>query len=113
VQGGGHAISVHSGGGRRPTLRHTAVSTLSNAGYQVLEAPDGLSALRIAEQEYARIDLLVTNVYMPRMDGHELAREIKKLRPDIVVLIVSGEHESDFPVEATAHADALLKPVDR
>jgi two-component system, cell cycle sensor histidine kinase and response regulator CckA len=95
-----------------PILRYTTVAVLSNAGYQVLEAPDGLSALEIAQREAARIDLLVTNVYMPRMTGHELAREIKKLRSDVVVLIVSGQNESEFPPEATAHADALLKPVE-
>jgi two-component system, cell cycle sensor histidine kinase and response regulator CckA len=95
-----------------PILRYTTVAVLSNAGYRVLEAPDGLSALEIAQQEAARIDMLVTNVYMPRMSGHELAREIKKLRSDVVVLIVSGQNESEFPPEATAHADALLKPVE-
>jgi two-component system, cell cycle sensor histidine kinase and response regulator CckA len=95
-----------------PILRYTTVTALSHAGYQVLEAPDGLSALEIAQKEAARIDLLVTNVNMPRMSGHELAREIKKLRADVVVLIVSGQHESEFPPEATAHADALLKPVE-
>jgi CheY-like chemotaxis protein len=95
-----------------PILRYATVAVLTNAGYQVIEAPDGLAALQIAQQEDARIDMLVTNVSMPEMSGHELAREIKKLRSDVVVLIVSGEKESEFPPEATAHADALLKPVD-
>jgi two-component system cell cycle sensor histidine kinase/response regulator CckA len=94
-----------------PDFRHNAVTALSQAGYRVLEANDGTAALRIAQQEAAQIDMVVTNVHMPGISGHELAREVKKLRSDVVVLIVSGENESDFPSEAIAHADALLKPV--
>jgi DNA-binding NarL/FixJ family response regulator len=56
--------------------------------------------------------MLVTNVSMPGMNGHELAREVKKLRPEIVVLVVSGQDEREFPPEIHAHADALLKPVE-
>ena len=83
-----------------PILRYATAKVLSNAGYRVLEAPDGLAALRIAEQEAGELRMLITNVYMPRMSGHELAREVKKLRPDIVVLIISGHNESEFPLDA-------------
>ncbi len=95
-----------------PILRYASVKVLSRAGYRVLEAADGIAALRIAEQEASDLHMLVTNVYMPGMTGHELAREVKKLRPDIVVLVISGQNESEFPPEAHAHADALLKPVE-
>jgi len=95
-----------------PILRYATAKVLSNAGYRVLEAPDGLAALRIAEQEASELGMLITNVYMPKMSGHQLAREVKKLRPDIVVLIISAQNESEFPPEARAYADALLKPVE-
>lgn len=95
-----------------PILRYASVKVLSHAGYRVLEAADGTAALRIAEQEASDLHLLVTNVSMPGMSGHELAREVKKLRPEIAILLVSGEKESEFPPEAHAHADALLKPVE-
>jgi DNA-binding response OmpR family regulator len=45
------------------------------------------------------------------MDGHELARELKISRPDLKILIVSAEHEDEFPPQARAHDNALLKPV--
>ena len=93
-------------------LRYTTAKVLSCAGYSVIEAPDGISALRIIEQEAGEIDVLVTNVSMPHMHGHDLAREAKKVRPELRVLIVSGTHERDFPPEAVHHADTLMKPVD-
>src|SRR5436305_15245723 len=77
----------------------------SRAGYRVLEAADGVAALRIAAEESSAIDVLVTNVGM-------LSREIRRLRPGIRVLIVSGSHEQEFPPEALAEADVLLKPVE-
>jgi CheY-like chemotaxis protein len=95
-----------------PILRYATAKVLSNAGYRVLEAPDGLAALRIAEQEASELGMLITNVYMPKMSGHQLAREVRKLRPDIVVIIISAQNESEFPPEARAYADALLKPVE-
>ena len=49
---------------------------------------------------------------MPGIKGHDLARQMKAKRPDMKVLIVSGDGESDFPPEARSHDSALVKPVD-
>lgn len=95
-----------------PILRYATVNVLSRAGYRVLEAPDGIAALRITEQNTGELKMLITNVGMPLMTGHELARQVKKLCPNIIILIVSGQHEKGFPPGAQAHADALLKPVE-
>jgi two-component system, cell cycle sensor histidine kinase and response regulator CckA len=59
-------------------------------GYRVLEAADGPSALRVAEEQPGKIDLLLTDVVMPGMNGGELARRLRRLRPGIRVVFMSG-----------------------
>jgi CheY-like chemotaxis protein len=56
----------------------------------VLEAPDGLAALRIAQETHARIDLLLTDVVMPQLSGPELARALGGVHPETKVLYMSG-----------------------
>jgi two-component system cell cycle sensor histidine kinase/response regulator CckA len=77
----------------------------------VLQARDGAEALRLEAEYDGIIHVLVTNVQMPRVNGHDLTRELKRKRPDLKVLIVSGDGEPDFPPEAKGHDVALMKPV--
>ena len=90
-------------------FRHAVVQTLSGEGYCLIQANDGAEAMQLEAEYDGMIQLLVTDVRMPRMDGHELATRIKGKRPAIKVLILSGEHEEDFPPEARSHDLALLK----
>ena len=92
-------------------MRYTTVRALSRGGYNVIEACDGADALRAEAKYDGAIHLLITNVRMPNMNGHDLAREIKINRPDILVMIISGEHEPEFPPDAAKYAEVLLKPV--
>jgi two-component system cell cycle sensor histidine kinase/response regulator CckA len=74
-----------------PSVRSLTARILRNQGYRVLEAANGEEALSVAqEQTQERIDLLVTDVVMPRMGGKELADRIKILKTDIKVLFTSG-----------------------
>ena len=93
-------------------LRYTLVRTLTRHGYHPLEAADGAQALQIAEKHEGPIDLLITNVAMPRVGGTELARTLKQQRPEMRVLIVSGFHKAVFPPDVLEFAEALLKPVE-
>ena len=93
-------------------LRYTLVRTLVRHGYHPLEAPDGAEALRLAETHEGPIDLLITNIAMPRVGGTELARRLKQQRPDMRVLIISGFHKTVFPADVLEYASALLKPVE-
>lgn len=70
----------------RKLTRHVLVSK----GYRVLEADNGLTALRVAEGHSGPIDLLLTDVIMPRMDGHELHARLLVLRPGLRVVFMSG-----------------------
>jgi two-component system cell cycle sensor histidine kinase/response regulator CckA len=59
-------------------------------GYQVLEANDGFEALRLAKELDGTLNLLVTDVIMPGMNGKELASKLKESRPNLKVLFMSG-----------------------
>ncbi|NDQ57775.1 MAG: PAS domain S-box protein [Acidipila sp.] len=63
---------------------------LQSSGYVVIEAETGQQALRLAQAHQGPIHLLVTDIVMPKMSGHELARELSASRPALKVLCMSG-----------------------
>ena len=71
-------------------VRAIARETLERAGYRVLAAADGSAALALASQHEGTIDLLLTDVIMPGMNGRELAATLVRRRPEIRVLFASG-----------------------
>jgi PAS domain S-box-containing protein len=72
-----------------PAVRALVREALEQFGYTVLEATDGYDALRVVEQ-HQTIHLLLTDVIMPLMNGHELAQRLQAIRPEIRVLYMSG-----------------------
>ncbi|HTU95014.1 MAG TPA: PAS domain S-box protein [Solirubrobacteraceae bacterium] len=77
-----------------PALRMLVVTTLEEAGYLVLQAGNGLDAIALAERHRGDIDLLLTDVVMPRLSGPELAQKLRALRPGLEVLFMSGYNDS-------------------
>ncbi len=73
-----------------PIVRGLAQEILQDHGYRVLAANDGIQALEMARQHDGSIDLLLTDVVMPRMGGGELARRLQARRPEMRVLYMSG-----------------------
>ena len=73
-----------------PAVRAYARSALAERGYNVLEAASGNEAIEIAENRGNEIDLLLTDVVMPGIDGHQLAEEFSRRFPEIKILFVSG-----------------------
>jgi len=71
-------------------VRELVVRVLKAHGYQVLEAKDGPEALQVSEQHDGSIDLLLTDVIMPRMNGGELHERLRVSRPGMRVLYISG-----------------------
>ena len=71
-------------------LRRMLRESLSDAGYHVLEAGDGAEALRKWEPQAAYIDLLLTDVVMPLVNGRELAERLSAVAPGMPVLYISG-----------------------
>jgi two-component system, cell cycle sensor histidine kinase and response regulator CckA len=72
------------------SVRAVATAALERRGYRVLAAADGESAIAISRAFPGRIDLLVTDVVMPGMNGRELAEQLEQMRPGMRVLFVSG-----------------------
>jgi PAS domain S-box-containing protein len=73
-----------------PSVRGIASVILRSCGYQVLEAAEGTEALRRLGEYTGPLHLLVTDVMMPRMNGAQLAEQVRKVRPDVRVLFISG-----------------------
>jgi two-component system, cell cycle sensor histidine kinase and response regulator CckA len=74
-------------------LRQLIKDALEANGYRVLEARDGREAVMICEQHQEPIDLMLTDVVMPQMNGRELAQRLAQLRPKIKVVYMSGYAE--------------------
>jgi two-component system cell cycle sensor histidine kinase/response regulator CckA len=77
------------------SIRRIVERMLVRQGYDVLEATDGIDALRISQCHTGVIDLVVTDMVMPNMTGEELAARLLLSRPGVCVLFISGYSERD------------------
>jgi PAS domain S-box-containing protein len=92
-----HAVSQPPSGSETVLLvedeepvRKLAREFLENSGYTVLEAEGPARALQLSDQHRGPIHLMVTDVIMPHMSGHELAQQMASVRPEMKVLYISG-----------------------
>jgi PAS domain S-box-containing protein len=86
-----------------PVVRGVILEMLGEQGYRTLEAVDGPAGLRQLRSD-ARVDLLVTDVGLPGMNGRQLADQAREMRPGLKVLFITGYAES------VAIADGFLQP---
>ena len=86
-----------------PVVRGVIMEMLGEQGYRTLEAVDGPSGLRMLRTS-ERIDLLVTDVGLPGINGRQLADQARETRPDLKILFITGYAES------VAIADGFLQP---
>ena len=94
------------------SVRSFAVRALRRQGYEVLEASTGLEALEIYAAETKPIDIVVSDVVMPEMDGPTMLTEMRKGRPDLKVIFVSGYPDDRFKnvLDPNAQFAFLQKP---
>jgi len=81
------------------TVRRLVSESLQISGYRVLEAYSGRDAIAISEHHPGRIDLLLSDIVMPGMTGVELADHLKKLRPDMRIMFLSGYDQGMLVVD--------------
>jgi signal transduction histidine kinase len=86
-----------------PVVRGVILEMLAEQGYRTLEAVDGPSGLQVL-RDHERIDLLVTDVGLPGMNGRQLADQARETRPALKILFITGYAES------VAIADGFLQP---
>jgi len=93
-------------------VRDLVYDVLEEQGYNVLCAADGVEALKLAADFDGAIHLLVTDVIMPHMNGHELAAKLSSVRPDMKILYVSGYSDNDIGDHGflDPHFELLQKP---
>ncbi|MCW3099616.1 MAG: domain S-box protein [Chthonomonadaceae bacterium] len=95
-----------------PELRQMVILTLRRNGYMVLQAENGVEALKIAEAFQGDIDLLLTDAIMPNMGGKELSKRMREKRSTIRVLLASGYLKDEYPDISAPPSEAaiLAKP---
>ncbi len=88
---------------------------LTRNGYTVVTASSGAQAIEIAASHVGPIDLVLTDVIMPTMQGPTVANEVRKLRPGVRVLFMSGHAQPVLEAEAVLGTEFLLveKPFDQ
>ncbi len=91
-------------------VRSFAARALRMRGYHVMEANGGEAGLEIVRKHPGAIDLLVTDVVMPGMDGPTLVRAARRLRPDMRILFMSGYAEDAFRRNAEKAEDLQFLP---
>jgi CheY-like chemotaxis protein len=98
-------------------VRSLLVLTLERAGYRVIATASGEEALvRLEEEDISEIDLLVTDIVMPGINGGELARRVRQLNSKIPVLYVSGHPQDRGPSERSLNLPTgryLTKPFEK
>jgi PAS domain S-box-containing protein len=94
-------------------LRAYLIEVLRDLNYRVIGAQDAMAALGILEQSTARVDLMLTDVVMPGLNGRELSKRAKRLRPNLKVLFMSGYSRNAVVHQGRVDLDVQLiqKPI--
>ncbi len=89
-------------------VRALTVRLLADAGYKVFEGCDGADALETLRTLDEPVDLLISDVMMPRMNGSELAQQFHRIQPGTPILLMSGYMDEDTVRKSFAEPDAVL-----
>jgi PAS domain S-box-containing protein len=99
----------------QPAVLKLIVRLLAEAGYQVIPCANGQDALSAADRHPGPIDLVLSDVIMPKMNGPEAVRRLREKRPDVRVMFMSGYTEAPImdPSNPSRLADFVRKPFKR
>jgi two-component system, cell cycle sensor histidine kinase and response regulator CckA len=91
-------------------LRALNARGLASRGYTVLEAANGVEAIEVLNKSAKPVDLVVSDVVMPEMDGPTLARELRSRNPALKIIFVSGYAEDAFQKHLPEHGQFAFLP---
>ncbi|MEX0841481.1 MAG: response regulator, partial [Xanthobacteraceae bacterium] len=91
-------------------LRRLNARGLTSRGYTVLEAGNGVEAMEVLEKRGGDVDLVVSDVVMPEMDGPTLLKEMRRRNPDLKIIFVSGYAEDAFQKNLPEHGQFAFLP---
>jgi PAS domain S-box-containing protein len=96
-------------------VRTYLIEMLRDLNYRVLRAQDEIAAMGYLEQHDVRIDLLLTDIVMPGVNGRKLARRAKELRPKLKILLMTGYSQNAVTHDGSLDNDVMLvqKPVSQ
>jgi two-component system cell cycle sensor histidine kinase/response regulator CckA len=93
------------------SVRRLVTTELARRGFTVLDAEDGRAALDLFQEHKDKVDVLVTDIVMPRMNGADLAKAVEKIRPGQKILFISGHPErAGQGLDPTGVTNLLMKP---
>jgi DNA-binding NtrC family response regulator len=92
------------------TIRETLVKILEREGYNVLSAEDGQAAMEVLKEQ--KVNVILSDVCMPRMDGNKLLKLAKSILPDVEVILMTGHGKTEMGLEALRAGafDFIQKP---
>jgi two-component system cell cycle sensor histidine kinase/response regulator CckA len=95
-------------------VRSFAARALGQRGYHVLQATTGAEALEVFTSHDGEVDLVVSDVVMPEMDGPTLMKHLRSARPDVKIIFISGYAEDAFRKNLSENEDFMFlqKPFD-
>lgn len=82
-----------------PFVRQATCNILEHAGFDVLAAVDGHDAMQVYERRKREIDLVMTDMVLPKGSGEQLGQELRARSPEVVVLMTSGYSYGEFATE--------------
>ena len=90
-------------------LRLAVASALKREGFEVLEATDGLDAVQLFAGRYREIDLVVLDVTMPGLSGHDVSNEIRRLKPDVPILFTTAHDATERDEQGREGGERILR----
>lgn len=94
------------------TIREMFCAVLKENGFHPIQASNGEEALRIMENQF--IDLVISDIMMPKMDGYELTRQIRSINNSLPILMITAKDGTFFKQEGflSGTDDYMVKPID-
>lgn len=91
-------------------IRQTILKVLEREGHNVLTAEDGQAAMGAIRDR--KINLIISDVCMPRMDGNKLLKQAKSIQPDVEIILMTGHGKTEMGLEALKEGafDFIQKP---